>query len=52
MGRIKSEFKKTNTMMRIDKELLRDIKSCKIDNSERYVDVVRRIINKERNLKK
>lgn len=40
------------TMMRVPKELLKEIEKCKIANRESYADVVKRIIEKERKLKK
>lgn len=32
------------TMMRVDKDLLKDLKSCKIADRESYADVVKRIM--------
>jgi hypothetical protein len=40
------------TMMRIDKQLLKEIKSCKNYQRETYADVVKRLIDKERRIKK
>ena len=40
------------TMMRADKDLLKAIASCKIVHAESYADVVKRLIDKERRLKK
>lgn len=42
----------TKTMMRINKELLDEIKKCKVVPAESYADVVKRLIDKERRLKK
>jgi len=36
------------TMMRIDKDLLKEISDCKIARAESYADVVKRLIDKER----
>jgi predicted CopG family antitoxin len=36
--------------MRIPKEVLKDLDGCKIARRESYADVVRRLIEKERNL--
>lgn len=41
-----------NTFMRVDKNLLKEIKKCKIANAESYADVIKRLIDKERRLKK
>ena len=41
-----------SSMMRIDKDLLKEITSCKIVRAESYADVVKRLIDKERKLKK
>ena len=43
---------KNKTMMRIDKELLKEINKCKIANAESYADVVKRLIDKERRIRK
>lgn len=43
---------KDNTFMRIDKELLKEISKCKIANAESYADVVKRLIDKERRIRK
>ena len=43
---------KDKTFMRVPKELLNEIKKCKIADAESYADVVKRIIEKERKLKK
>jgi hypothetical protein len=40
------------TMMRVPKELLKEIEKCKITNRESYAEVVKRIIDKERRFKK
>lgn len=40
------------TMMRINKELLAEIHKCKVYPRESYADVVKRLIEKERRLKK
>ena len=40
------------TMMRADKQLLKEIASCKIAQRESYADVIRRILEKERKIKK
>lgn len=40
------------TMMRADKELLKELKACRIARGESYADVVRRLIDKERRLKR
>ena len=37
-----------NTFMRIPKNLLEDIKGCKIAHRESYADVVKRLIEKEK----
>jgi hypothetical protein len=42
---------KTNTMMRVPKSLLDEIKKCKIVKGESYAEVVKRIIDKERRIK-
>lgn len=39
------------TFMRVDKELLSEIKKCKITKRESYADVVKRIIESERRKK-
>ena len=38
--------------MRIKKEILKELESCKIAKRESYADVVKRLIEKERRLKK
>jgi len=43
---------KDKTMMRINKELLEEIKKCRITDRESYAEVVKRLIEKERKLKK
>lgn len=43
---------KEQTMMRIKRKLLEEIKSCKIAKRESYEDVIKRLIEKERRLKK
>jgi len=40
------------TFMRINKELLNEIKKCKIIERESYQNVVKRLIEKERKIKK
>lgn len=40
------------TMMRADKELLKELKKCKLAKGESYAEVVKRLIDKERRLKK
>jgi hypothetical protein len=40
------------TMMRVPKELLNEIKKCRITERESYAEVVKRIIEKERRVKK
>ena len=40
------------TMMRVSKDLLKEIEKCKIANRESYADVVKRIIDKERRIRK
>lgn len=45
-------MEKNKTMMRINKELLGEIKKCKIAERESYADVVKRLIDKERRLRK
>jgi len=40
------------TMMRINKDLLKEINSCKVVPAESYADVVKRLIDKERRMKK
>ena len=42
----------SKTMMRVDKELLKEIEKCKIVHAESYADVVKRLIDKERRIKK
>jgi len=39
-------------MMRIDRELLKEIEKCKIADRESYADVVKRMIEKERRIRK
>jgi len=39
---------KNNTFMRIDKELLKEIKKCKLVEGESYKSVIQRLIEKER----
>jgi len=36
------------TMMRIEKELLKEIKECKVVPQESYANVIKRLIDKER----
>jgi predicted CopG family antitoxin len=43
---------KSKTMMRINKDLLKEIEKCKIVPAESYADVVKRLIDKERRLRK
>ena len=43
---------KDKTFMRVNKELLEEIKKCKIAPRESYADVVKRVIDKERKLKR
>lgn len=43
---------KKNTFMRIPKELLNDLKIRKKMKRESYADVIKRLIEKERRLKK
>lgn len=43
---------KDKTMMRINKDLLNEINKCKIVPAESYADVVKRLIEKERRIKK
>jgi len=45
-------MKSNKSMMRVDKELLKEIASCKIAGAESYADVVKRLIDKERRMKK
>ena len=40
------------TMMRIDKTLLEELKRCRITKRESYADVVKRMIDKERRIRK
>ena len=40
------------SMMRIDKELLRKLKAKKLAKGESYAEVVKRLIEKERRVKK
>lgn len=40
------------TMMRIKKELLKELAACKIVKRESYADVVKRLIDKGRKLRK
>jgi len=40
------------TMMRVDKELLSEIKKCRKTPRESYAEVVKRLIEKERRFKK
>lgn len=42
--------KKDETMMRIDKKLLEEIKKIKIVKRESYADVIKRLIDKERRM--
>jgi len=42
---------KKPTFMRIPKEVLQELKGCKIARRESYADVVKRLIEKERKLK-
>lgn len=42
----------TKTFMRVDKDLLAELKKCRITNRESYADVVKRMLDKERKLKK
>ena len=44
--------KKKPNFMRIPKEMLKELESCKIAKRESYADVVKRLIDKERRLKK
>jgi hypothetical protein len=44
--------KQDKTMMRINRTLLDEIKKCKIVSAESYQSVVKRLIDKERRLKK
>jgi predicted CopG family antitoxin len=41
-----------STFMRADKQLLAEIKSCKKTPRESYAEVVKRLIEKERRMKK
>jgi predicted CopG family antitoxin len=43
---------KSKTMMRVDKQLLAEIRKCKEYKRESYADVVKRLIDKERRIKK
>lgn len=43
---------KSETMMRIDKKLLEEIKRIKIVKRESYADVIKRLIDKERKIKR
>jgi predicted CopG family antitoxin len=43
--------KKNQTMMRINKALLGELKQCKVYERESYADVIKRMIEKERKLK-
>lgn len=43
---------KKNTFMRIPKEVLKELDGCKLAKRESYADVVKRLIEKERRLKK
>jgi len=40
------------TMMRVKKQLLKELEGCKIAKRESYADVVKRLIDKERRLRK
>jgi hypothetical protein len=40
------------TMMRVPKELLNEIKKCRITDRESYAEVVKRVIEKERRFRK
>ena len=40
------------TFMRVPKKLLDEIKKCKVVPAESYADVVKRLIDKERRMKK
>ncbi len=43
---------KDKTMMRVDKQLLDEIKKCRITGRESYAEVVKRLLDKERRVKK
>ena len=43
--------KNKNTMMRVDKELLKELSKAKLVKAESYASVVKRLIDKERKLK-
>jgi hypothetical protein len=57
LGNLKDLIKMTKkilkkpTFMRIPKEVLQELKGCKIARRESYADVVKRLIEKERKLK-
>ena len=38
----------SKTMMRADKDLLKELAKCKLVKAESYADVVKRLIDKER----
>ena len=44
--------KQKPSFMRIPKEVLEDLNGCKIAKGESYADVVKRLIEKERRLKR
>jgi hypothetical protein len=43
--------KKKNLFMRVDQELLHELKKCKIVKRESYAETVKRLIDKERKVK-
>jgi hypothetical protein len=47
-----TEKKKKPHFMRIEKDVLKDLDNCKIAKRESYAEVVKRLIEKERRLKR
>jgi predicted CopG family antitoxin len=45
-------MKKTNTMMRVKREILEELEKCKLSKGESYADVVKRLIDTERRKRK
>ncbi len=50
-GYLKKRSKQKNSFMRIDKELLQELKKCKVAKKESYAEVVKRLIEKERRIR-
>jgi len=51
-GERKNKMVNKKTMMRIDKELLKELSKAKLVKAESYADVVKRLIDKERRVRK